>query len=99
MALYQCSYRWPGLAASADRRQQFARTFLEADRNLPELAGMVRGWYAYPGEWAGFLVLEAAGPEQLSRVLQAFTHLMEWQVKPLVAHDYGTIRAQLAGSV
>jgi len=42
VALYQCTWRWPGVGDSGERSRQFASVFLAAEREVPELQGMVR---------------------------------------------------------
>jgi len=96
VALYQCTWRWPGVGDAGERSRQFARAFLVADREVPELQGMVRAWYTYPGEWAGLLIVEAERPEDLVRVLNPFNGLMTWEVKPLLAQDYAETKRRLS---
>lgn len=95
VALYQCTWRWPGTGDSSERRVRFGEALLAADRENPGLERMIRGWYAYPGEWAGFLIMEADSGEDLSAALRPFTGLMTWDVKPLVAQDYGATKRRL----
>lgn len=95
MALYQCIWRWPGTGDSGERSRRFGQALLAADREVPTMQEMIRSWYAYPGEWAGFLVIEAERPEDLSAALRPFAGLMTWEVKPLIPQDYAETKRRL----
>lgn len=92
--MYQCTYRWPGVGESKERFARFAAAFIAAEEATPRIRQMVRGWYGYPGEWAGFLLLEAASCDELADVLHQFTGLMQWEVKALKVWDYEQTRAR-----
>lgn len=96
MALYQCTWRWPGAGDSTERSKRFGQAFMAADRDVPGMQSMVRGWYSYPGEWAGFLLMEAERSEDLAAALRPFTGLMTWEVKPLLVQDYGDTKRMLS---
>lgn len=97
MALYQCSWRWPGVEDQDQRWQRFAKTAVAADRAQPALRSAVRAWYTYPGEWAGLLILETDSVEALAALLAPFASLMHFDVKPVAAMDYDQSLTRLAG--
>lgn len=98
MALYQCNWRWPGVEDPNERLQCFRRVTLAVDAERPDLRQRIKGWFTYPGEWAGFLLVEVAGTEELRDILQPFTALMRIEVKPVVQVDYDTVLKQMAAS-
>ncbi|HUY98940.1 MAG TPA: DUF3303 family protein [Thermomicrobiaceae bacterium] len=90
MALYQCSWRWPDQTARHDsqtRAEAFARIFRAAEA-LDPLGERLRGWFSYPGEVAGFLLVEAANHEELGQCLAPYCELMQFDVHPVVQVDY-----------
>lgn len=95
MALYGCSWRWPGVEDPKERWQRFARTTVAMDE-ATSMRQHMRGWYTYPGEWAGFLLIEADRPEELREMLQPLTGLMQFDVKPLIEVDYDEALRHLA---
>lgn len=95
MALYSCTWRWPGVEDPKERWQRFARTLVALDEATP-MRQHLKGWYTYPGEWAGFLLVEAAGHEELRELLQPLTGLMQFDVKAVVPVDYDEALRHLA---
>src|SRR5690348_2640389 len=98
MALYECSWRWHPSTVErppADRAADFRRVFTAAETAEP-FGERLRGWYSYPGAaQAGFLLVEAASHEELARLLQPYTELMGFDVKPIVSVDYQQRRKQI----
>jgi hypothetical protein len=101
MAIYQCDWRWhPGAAArdAQERDRTFAAVFRAA-----ETAGQIGeerllGWYTYPGQSAGFLLVDAASHEDLAQLLRLYMELMTFDVKPVVRVDYAQARQRLIGA-
>ncbi len=96
MALYQCSWQWPGVEEPAQRWPRFARVALAADQAHPDMRRRLRAWYTYPGEWAGVLIIEAETPEQVRDLLMPFTGLMRFEVRTLIQVDYDASLKQFA---
>ena len=76
--------------------RRFAQLVLDIDKAHPDIGGRIRGWYAYPGEWAGFIVLDAGTHEELRDILSPFTALMSIEVRPLVEMNWEQSRVRLA---
>jgi len=97
VALYQCTWRWPGVGDPAERRNAFAEVFVAAEAAEP-FGERLRGWYDYPGEYAGFLLVEAESVEKLYDLLVPYSKLMTFDVKPVVSIDYQHVREQLGAA-
>jgi len=94
MALYQCNWRWPDQTARQDsqaRAEAFARIFRAAEEQNP-FGERLRGWFRYPGEMAGYILVEATNHEELSQCLGPYCELMQFDVHPIVQVDYRTFR-------
>ena len=76
MALYECRYRWPDPLGRTPQAAltDFSRVFASTEAN--DRSAEVRGWYQYPGELSGFLVLDVEGPEALHAWLLPYSELM-----------------------
>lgn len=88
--LFYCRFTWsPGIS-----REEIGRRLLEQDAlgaNHPE---RIRGWYTLAGGGAGFLLIEAATPHEVSEIVEPYMDLMTWDVHAVSANDYAdTIEA------
>jgi len=100
MALYQCSWRWHPSAADhtpEEREKLFASVFRVAEAADTLGSQRLLGWYTYPGQTAGFLLLETASHEELAKLLRPYTALMTFDVMPLAKVDYDEALARLIG--
>jgi len=97
MALYQCNLHWPGIGDPAERTKAFAEVFVAAETAEP-LGDRLHGWYYYPGQDAGFILVEAGSAEELDRLLTPYSKLMMFDVKPVVSVDYQQTRERLGVS-
>ena len=83
--LWYCSFKWH----SHTTRQQVAQRILEQHQargnRRPE---NLKGWYNLAGGGAGFLMVEAEDPRQLTAFLQPYMDLMSWDVHAVYALDY-----------
>ena len=82
--LWYCRFKWyPGVT-----RAQVAQRVVEqheAGRNHPE---RIRGWYNLAGGGAGFLLVEADNPSDLTEFLQPYMDLISWDVHAVHQLDY-----------
>ena len=82
--LWYCRFKWyPGVT-----RVQVAQRVVEqhdAGRNHPE---RIRGWYNLAGGGAGFLLVEADNPSDLTEFLQPYMDLISWDVRAVHQLDY-----------
>jgi hypothetical protein len=82
--LFYCRFTWyPGTS-----REQVARRLLEQDNlgaNHPE---RIRGWYTLAGGGAGFLLIEAETPQEVSEIVEPYMDLMGWDVHAVSVNDY-----------
>lgn len=88
--LFYCRFTWsPGTS-----REDVGRRLLEQDTlgaNHPE---RIRGWYTLAGGGAGFLLIEAETPHEVSDIIEPYMDLMAWDVHAVSANDYeATIEA------
>jgi len=57
----------------------------DAGRNHPE---RIRGWYNLAGGGAGFLLVEADNPSDLTEFLQPYMDIISWDVHAVHELDY-----------
>lgn len=55
----------------------------------------IRGWYNLAGGGAGFLLIEADTPRELTGYRQPYMDLMSWDVRAICGADYEETIAQL----
>src|SRR5919199_6125760 len=84
--IWYCSFTWyPGTT-----RRQVAQRIVQqhdAGANHPE---RIRGWYNLVGGGAGFLLLEADRPEDVTAFLQPYMDLMSWDVRAVTQLEYAS---------
>lgn len=82
--LWYCKFKW-----HADTtREQMARRVVQqhdAGTNHPE---RIKGWYNLAGGGAGFLLVEADHPQELTAFLQPYMDLMDVDVHAIYPLDY-----------
>ena len=82
--IFYCRFTWyPGTS-----REQVARRLLEQDNlgtNHPE---RIQGWYTLAGGGAGFLLIEAETPPEVSEIVEPYMDLMSWDVHAVSVNDY-----------
>ena len=84
--IWYCSFTWyPGTT-----RRQVAQRIVQqhdAGANHPE---RIRGWYNLVGGGAGFLLLEAERPADVTAFLQPYMDLMSWDVRAVTQLEYAS---------
>jgi hypothetical protein len=82
--LFYCRFTWyPGTT-----RRDVAQRVLQqhdAGTNNPE---RIKGWYTLAGGGAGFLLIEANEPGEISEIIQPYMDLMGWDVHAVSVNDY-----------
>jgi hypothetical protein len=74
--LWYCRFTWlPGTLADQVRRRVLEQH--EAGTNHPE---RIRGWYNLAGGGAGFMLIEADDPRELTDILEPYMDLVSWDV-------------------
>ena len=74
--LWYCKFEWhPHTTAEAMRRRILEQD--NAGANHPE---RVRGWYNLAGGGAGFMLIEADDPRDLTDMLEPYMDLLAWDV-------------------
>jgi hypothetical protein len=88
--LWYCRFEWlPGTSAEQVRRKVVAQH--DAGVQRPE---QIRGWYNLAGGGAGFLLVEADDPRDLTQLLQPYMDLIKWNVHAIYELNYeATIEA------
>lgn len=83
--LFYCRFSWsPGTS-----REAVGRRLLEQDRLGAGHPDRIRGWYTLAGGGAGFLLIEAETPHEVSEIIEPYMDLMAWDVHAVSANDYG----------
>jgi hypothetical protein len=89
--LWYCSFTWyPGT-----KRAQVAQRVVQqhdAGATHPE---RIRGWYNLAGGGAGFLLVEADTPKELTAFLQPYMDLMSFDVRAISEQPYEQTLEQL----
>lgn len=82
--LFYCRFTWyPGTS-----RELVARRLIQQHdlgMNHPE---RIRGWYTLAGGGAGFLMIEAETPQEVSQIIEPYMDLMGWDVHAVAVNDY-----------
>jgi hypothetical protein len=82
--LWYCRFRWhPGTTAQQVRGRVVQQH--DAGKNHPE---KFRGWYNLAGGGAGFLLIEADDPRELTEILQPYMDLVSWDVHSVYELPY-----------
>lgn len=89
--LWYCKFSWH----EHTTREQVARRVIqqhEAGANHPE---RIKGWYNLAGGGAGFLLVEADDPHELTAFLQPYMDLMNVDVHAVYPLDYDQLINEL----
>jgi hypothetical protein len=82
--LFYCRFTWyPGV-----NRTMVAQRVVQQDglgTNHPE---RIRGWYTLAGGGAGFMIIEADEPGEVSEILEPYMDLMGWDVHAISESPY-----------
>jgi hypothetical protein len=82
--LFYCRFTWyPGV-----NRAMVARRLIqqhELGTNHPE---RIKGWYTLAGGGAGFMIVEANQPHELSEILEPYMDIMTWDVHAIAETPY-----------
>ena len=82
--LWYCSFTW----YPQTTRQQVTKRIVQqhdAGQNHPE---RIRGWYNLTGGGAGFLLVEADDPREVTAFLQPYMNLMSFDVRAVYELNY-----------
>ncbi|MFI0471037.1 DUF3303 domain-containing protein [Saccharopolyspora sp. 5N102] len=83
--LWYCRFTWHPHTRTEDVRRRVLEQHQAAGDGL---AGKIKGWYNLAGGGAGFLMLEAEGPQEVSEVLQPYMDLVSWDVHAVYELSY-----------
>ena len=89
--LWYCKFSWHAHTT----REQIARRVIqqhEAGANHPE---HIKGWYNLAGGGAGFLIVEAEDPHELTAFLQPYMDLMSVDVHAVYPLNYDQLIDEL----
>jgi hypothetical protein len=82
--LWYCRFEWQqGVSADAVRDRIVQQH--DAGTNQPE---KLRGWYNLAGGGAGFMLIEADQPHEVTRILQPYMDLVSWDVHAVYELPY-----------
>ena len=89
--LFYCRFTWyPGTS-----RDEVARRVVEQDGIQRGFADRIEGWYTLVGGGAGFLMIEADKPQDVSEILEPYMDLMSWDVHAVTSNTYKEKVAEL----
>jgi hypothetical protein len=84
--LFYCRFTWyPGTS-----REAVGHRLLEQDNLGAGHPERIKGWYTLAGGGAGFLLIEADTPQEVSELVEPYMDLMAWDVHAVSANDYQT---------
>ena len=82
--LFYCRFTWyPGTS-----REAVGRRLLEQDSLNSSHQERIKAWYTLAGGGAGFLMVEANAPEDVSEIVEPYMDLMAWDVHAVSVNDY-----------
>jgi len=82
--LFYCRFTWyPGTA-----REEVARRVVEQDGLNNSFATRIKSWHTLAGGGAGFLMVEAETPRDISEILEPYMDLMSWDVHAVTSNTY-----------
>jgi len=82
--LFYCRFTWyPGTS-----REAVGRRLLEQDSLNSSHQERIKGWYTLAGGGAGFLMIEANTPEEVSEIVEPYMDLMAWDIHAVSVNDY-----------
>jgi hypothetical protein len=93
--LFYCRFTWYPGTTRRDVAQRVLQQH-EAGTNNPE---RIKGWYTLAGGGAGFLLIEANEPGQISEIIQPYMDLMSWDVHAVTVNDYEETIADMRKAV
>ena len=82
--LFSCRFTWyPGTS-----REAVGRRLLEQDNLGAGHPERIKGWYTLAGGGAGFLLIEAETPQDVSEIVEPYMDLMSWDVHAVSTNNY-----------
>jgi hypothetical protein len=89
--LFYCRFTWtPGTSREDVGRRLLSQDALDA--NHPE---RIKAWYTLAGGGAGFLLVEAETPGEVSEIIEPYMDLMAWDVHAVATNDYAATMAAM----
>ena len=82
--LWYCEYTW----FSGTTRQQVATRIVEMHDAGATHPDQIKGWYQLAGGGAGFMLVDARDPRELTQMLQPYMDLMSWDVRAIYELPY-----------
>lgn len=92
--LWYCGYRALPQVRAADLARAFLRQ-QDAGTNHPT---DLRGWYGFATGVGGFLIMEAATPVELARILEPYSRLVHWEIEAISELNYNQVLEELRRS-
>ena len=89
--LFYCAYTWQPHAT----QRQIAERFLQQDQAGLHHRDRWRGWYSLAGGGAGFLLVDAEDPREVTEMLQPYMDLVSWDVRAIYELDYDNVLANM----
>jgi hypothetical protein len=82
--LFYCRFTWyPGVSRAMVGRRLLQQH--ELGTNHPE---RIKSWYTLAGGGAGFMIVDADQPHELSQILEPYMDIMSWDVHAIAETPY-----------
>lgn len=82
--LFYCRFTW----YAGTSRDDVIRRVIQQDEAGTNNPDRIKGWYTLAGGGAGFLLLEANTPEEVSVVTEPYMDLMSWDCHVVSENSY-----------
>jgi hypothetical protein len=91
---WYCGYHALPKVRASDLGRRFLRQH-DAGSNRP---ANLRGWFTFPTGVAGFILIEADTPKEVTAVLEPYSRLVEWRVEAIAELNYNQVLEELRRS-
>jgi len=82
--LWYCEYTWQSGVTADEVRDRIVQQH-HAGTNQPD---KIKGWYALAGGGAGFMLVEANDPREVTELLQPYMDVVSWDVRAIYEIKY-----------
>ena len=89
--LFYCRFTWyPGVSRAMVARRVIQQH--ELGTNHPE---RIKGWYTLAGGGAGFMIVDAEHPHEVSEILEPYMDIITWDVHAIAETSYDATIEQM----
>ena len=91
---WYCGYRALPKVRASDLARRFLRQH-DAGTNQP---ANLRGWFAFPSGLAGFVLIEADTPREVTSIVEPYARLVTWDIQAVAEQNYNQVHEELRRS-